>query len=623
MPLKKSLFFIQPLVVVLCVLAHSSFAQGTENKQIETLFTKIDSSFLAGNKEKYKTLLWKVYALAKDEYDTLNLLKANRKLFKYYVLDRYNEDSLTHYYLQSKRILTTFKNKEYKAYHNYLYAEYLTNKGDYKEAYGVFTDVERTIKNKEYSFLPFFYSAFAKLHYRLGETDLAFEKLKLTGATFKSQNDLINTSVNYNNLGVLYKNQQQFDSSLVYYKKAMKISQQLKDTIGIAYALNNIGSVYFEKNELSAAENYFKKAFKKTPNSPSKSLLNNYSKTLIGIGNYTKAESILRGVINDVIEPQIKIEALQNLVILKKIEKKYAQALGLQDSLLLEKEKLLNTTKVEEIERLKAAYNSEKKNQEIQLLTQQKERQFLINKQNRNLGFVILVVVFLIFIILGLSIRNKIISQHANQLLLEQQLLRSQMNPHFIFNALSNIQSTILQNDTKKAVSYLAKFSKLVRTILENSKDTKITVVKEVEAIQNYLDLQKIRFSNHFNYTITLDEAIEDELTYIPSMLFQPLVENAIEHGIESIENGQIDIHFTLHDKHIKCVVEDNGIGFSNTKNVSNGLKKSMSTQIIKDRLTIFSKRIKQPLQCKVSDKLKDDKIVGTLASIDIPILNH
>src|SRR5690606_11582282 len=121
-----------------------------------------------------------------------------------------------------------------------------------------------------------------------------------------------------------------------------------------------------------------------------------------------------------------------------------------------------------------------------------------------------------------------------------------QMNPHFVFNCLGSISSFIVQNGTDSAIKYLSKFSKLMRLTLEYSKESLIPIDKEIEGLQNYLELEQLRFNNMFDFSITKDPNIEDDMA-IPPLLLQPFVENAIIHGlVPKKEKGNINIYFAL-----------------------------------------------------------------------------
>jgi len=145
----------------------------------------------------------------------------------------------------------------------------------------------------------------------------------------------------------------------------------------------------------------------------------------------------------------------------------------------------------------------------------------------------------------------------------EQKALHLQMNPHFVFNCLGSISSFIVQNGTHSAVKYLAKFSKLMRLTLEYSKQSLIPIDKEIQSLENYLELEQLRFNHKFLFTITKDKAIEDDIA-LPPLLLQPFVENAIIHGvIPSKETGTISIAFFIEQQHLVCIIKDTGIGYT------------------------------------------------------------
>ncbi len=148
--------------------------------------------------------------------------------------------------------------------------------------------------------------------------------------------------------------------------------------------------------------------------------------------------------------------------------------------------------------------------------------------------------------------------------LVEMQLaaLRSQMNPHFIFNALNSIKKFILLNDAANADIYLGKFATLIRSILNNSSETNISLQKEIEMLTLYLELEKLRFGSKLNYRIDVDSLLEKESVFIPTMIVQPFIENAMLHGImHKDSDGEIVISFISHEGFLEINVKDNGVG--------------------------------------------------------------
>jgi LytS/YehU family sensor histidine kinase len=174
----------------------------------------------------------------------------------------------------------------------------------------------------------------------------------------------------------------------------------------------------------------------------------------------------------------------------------------------------------------------------------------------------------------------------------EQKALHLQMNPHFVFNCLGSISSFIVQNGSHSAVRYLTKFSKLMRLTLEYSKQSLIPIDKEIQSLENYLELEQLRFNHKFDFTITKDKAIEDDLA-LPPLLLQPFVENAIIHGIiPGKEQGLITIDFTIDQQNLICTITDNGIGFNKSAAIKKDtvvVHKSMALDITKKRLEMIA----------------------------------
>lgn len=212
----------------------------------------------------------------------------------------------------------------------------------------------------------------------------------------------------------------------------------------------------------------------------------------------------------------------------------------------------------------------------------------------------------------------------AARLAMERRLLRSQMDPHFIFNALGNIQSMILQKDTLPAVSYLNKFAKLTRQVLEQSRKETISLDEEINTLKNYIELQQLRLNNGFEYLIECDETVETDIL-IPPLLIQPFIENAVEHGLKPQAKeikGLITIHFTQHtyEKNLICTIKDNGIGLAASRKLK--LKdnhESLSTKITDERLSKMQKE--NPYAgFEVLERDADDG-PGCIVILNIPIL--
>ncbi len=192
--------------------------------------------------------------------------------------------------------------------------------------------------------------------------------------------------------------------------------------------------------------------------------------------------------------------------------------------------------------------------------------------------------------------------------------LKLQMNPHFIFNAMGAIQHYIVTNESQNASVYLAKFSKLMRAVLENSRQEYISLEEEIEMLENYLILQNLRYDGNFEYQVNIDDQLDPEMIAIPPMFAQPFIENAIEHGIAHLrENGLITIDFSLAQTVIVLRITDNGKGIEESlraKSPPNQSHRSLATVITKERIALYQQSLKKNITFKVKHLEKGTQVV-------------
>ncbi len=233
-------------------------------------------------------------------------------------------------------------------------------------------------------------------------------------------------------------------------------------------------------------------------------------------------------------------------------------------------------------------------------------------------GALILFIVFRIK-----SERIKRIEIDHQLVVLEQKALQSMMNPHFIFNSLGSIQNYLLKNKESEAIIYLSNFARLIRQNLNAVNTPMILLQEEVERLTNYLDLEKIRLENKFDFNIEIDPELEEDEVYIPGMIIQPIVENSIWHGIASLkEQGKIAISFHPHtSKSLVIRIEDNGIGMKQSNEDSNNdpHRKHLGMQIIKKRLYLLGKKYTTETSINYSGSSVAGINTGTLAVLVVP----
>jgi len=208
---------------------------------------------------------------------------------------------------------------------------------------------------------------------------------------------------------------------------------------------------------------------------------------------------------------------------------------------------------------------------------------------------------------------------------IEMSALRAQMNPHFIFNALNSIKLYVVSNEPKTAAKYLTKFSKLIRSILNNSKSKLVSIEAELKALELYIQMEQFRFNFKFDYEINVDEEVDKEFTEIPPMLLQPYVENAIWHGLMHKHDGkgELCICIKVIDGNLEFIIEDNGIGREKSMTLKSKTKtkhQSVGMQITADRLAMANRLYGTEGKVEVIDKKDENgKSLGTKVTFFLP----
>ncbi len=298
------------------------------------------------------------------------------------------------------------------------------------------------------------------------------------------------------------------------------------------------------------------------------------------------------------------------------------------------KDSLINRDKSRQIGRIEA-----KSEYDRQLAAQQAEeaqakaiadakskRQEIINLLIILIAVIIALIAILIYRSLRAAKREKI-EVEKEKILMELKALRAQMNPHFIFNAINSIQNFILENDQDAAQKHLSRFSKLMRMVLENSSYENIPLSDEIKMLELYLEFETVRFSSKFKYKITIDDSIDIDNTFIPPLILQPYVENAIRHGLMYLKGkqGEVTIQVEKSENRLKCTVDDNGIGRAGSMEIKKGsLHKSMGLSITAERLEIINTLFKSKMSVNFTDKINADGTPGgTKVELLMPLIEN
>ncbi len=390
----------------------------------------------------------------------------------------------------------------------------------------------------------------------------------------------------------IFAMEERWEKSLESSKKNYLLSK--KQNHIFPYMIGNLGESFQNNNEHDSAIYYFKKAIELDAEVHTKlSLAGIYS----NLSNSYKAK-------NDFKNAMIALDS-SNTINLRNQNKK-------QEETIAELEK---------------KYQVEKKDFEITSLKTNNVFNEKIIRQQRWLFAGIAFLLFGLMLYLYnlyrqklLKEKNKSLESENKKLLLEQKALQLQLNPHFIYNSIANLQGLITQGKNEKTVSYLSSFSRLLRNILELNREDFIPLEDEISSISNYMTLQQMRFENLFDYEIHVSENCDKEFVMIPPMLLQPFIENSIEHGFKDISyKGKIDISFTKNDRKLIVEIKDNGTGI-NEKIIKNANKKSLSRIIIQERLDVlFNQKNKESYLEVISPNKNNDP--GVLVKIVLPLI--
>lgn len=337
-----------------------------------------------------------------------------------------------------------------------------------------------------------------------------------------------------------------------------------------------------KKKNFEESEEFFKEAIRLCVSIKDSSLVyTHYAKMLYDRGDYKKAYdmNILREAFEDQFYEKEKVQAIQMAI-----------------------------DKYETVEK-------EKKIKLLGVMNQAKDES--IKQKNMTLlfgGIAFLLAGFLVYFLVK---QNKLTSE-IKTIRLEQRLLRTQMNPHFMFNTLATIDGLMLDNRIEEASDSIAQFAGLMRTILENSREDFVSLKKELKVIHSYVELQQLRFNNRFSFDVQLINIDVLEAIFIPPMLIQPFIENAINHGFKNeAKVYELVLKIINEEDQLKFFIEDNGEGFSENK--KNG-RKSYSIQITKERLDLLTKSIKRKTSLVINENVNENISVQVI--IEIPFKN-
>lgn len=486
-------------------------------------------------------------------------------------------------------------------------------------------------KKYPYKWEGFLITSVASIHLKLGNDSVALGYYKdVTKDSLYMSNPTRSIAI-YGNIGVILDANKDYDSAIKYYKKASNIAikQERQEVLGTIYG--NLGVSYLYKGIEDSTLYYFEKSleseFEDDRNGKDYRLL---YKAYIQINKDQSSEAIQS--LEDLIsrysskkdlnkdDGSMMSLAYRFLITAQSKENGIREIENVFDRAIESNSLFYKSLLDQEVNKLEVQFQSKEKDASIIRLEKEKEDQELILNQqhiiNWSLGGVLLMII-------GLGVLlNKQRTQRSKYktAILEQKLLRSQLNPHFIFNALTTA-SCLAQKKSSETINYISSLASLLRGILENSREEFISLAEEITTLTNYLDLQS-NFSNVFKFTIDIDNQIADaDEILLPPMFIQPFIENTIEHGFRGKEGEEVTILFSIKDKALVCYIQDNGIGYSNTLHSKTSVeKRSLSGKILRERLKLYAKQFKTKASFTIND-VPPNSGGGTRVVLTLPLI--
>lgn len=408
------------------------------------------------------------------------------------------------------------------------------------------------------------------------------------------------------NIATYYSNIGEFDSAMMYYKLSGEVARKVNNTGQLDVLQFTLGDIYLGQKKYGLAKQQLEQSEVALRESGDRwNLARNYLSLAsldTSLHNYNGAKEYLLKALKIAKEDNQEILVpiiLQNLAAVCAQLNDYTGAFNYQSQFIAAQDSITNKNTTAQLADLEISYQTQKKEQQISLLQKENDIKTLQLQNSRRSvlfysgGFLMLLIIAGI-IFYQRNQRNKIQAQKLKAEL-QTQVLRLQMNPHFIFNSLNSIENFIMQNEKRNASDYLNKFALLIRSILDSSQNEVVPLAKDMEILKLYVELEQLRFNNKFTYQTFVDPQLMQGDYQVPSLIIQPYLENAIVHGIAHSNKNNLKLTVTaaLEGEDIKYIIQDNGVGRKQAANYNLQNKpyhKSIGLKITEERIANFNK---------------------------------
>ena len=474
-------------------------------------------------------------------------------------------------------------------------------------------------------------NSIGNIYLALKQYDLAITQFKKSLTIENEADNKLGLAINYHNIGYAEEAKGNLDAALINYEKSLTYNNAINSEIGRVICDNSIGGIYLKKGDYKAAEPIIKEALEKALELEDQFYISssylNLGQLQIELNQLSAAERNLEKALEIATSYNLKSSIAESSKLLSEINKKngdFKTALNYYQKAVEIESTILTQQNLQYVNDIAIEYENEDKNNQIKALALENEKVTIRLERNKKILLYTSLSLAIIGIVLFILNRTKALKRDKHILTLEQDMLRSQMNPHFIFNSLNSIKLYIINNEKENAVYYLNKFSKLIRKILMASKEKETSLNDELETMKLYMNIENIRFSNEIDFQINVDESINTEITKVPSLVLQPFLENALWHGLSSKPEGKkVELNVIKKSAdYINVEIIDNGIGRLASQKIKDNKKlkrKSVGIEITKARLANFSKAFSKSYILDIEDLYDDGAPSGTKITLQIP----
>ncbi|MFH6993046.1 histidine kinase [Flavobacterium sp. FlaQc-48] len=387
-----------------------------------------------------------------------------------------------------------------------------------------------------------------------------------------------------NEIAKVYAGDNQFDKAVSINEKLLAEAKTNNDYTTEIKQLQSLASLYFEKAEPEKAILSLKEAYNLS-----------FQK-----GNSAEAKKSLSSLIKYY---KTKGEDKESMALYEQFFENFEKLIHSDTTLIDAKTFQITEDKIRQLEKEKTLKDE------------------LITKKN-TFNYFLLGSILLLLLLFGFIVKALYAIKTKNKEIALQSL-RREMNPHFIFNSLNSVNQFISENKELEANKYLTSYSNLMRDMMENSNKDFISLDKEVEQLKKYLDLEHLRFQDKFDFTITVDEHLDAESVFIPNMIIQPHLENAIWHGLRYLDKkGFLQLKFELIDRKVVVIIDDNGIGLAKSQELKTSNQKAHESRGLsntKERIGLLNELYKKNIAFEIKEKASPES--GTIVEIVFPLI--